>query len=116
MTNIEKAHAARKDKELNKPILYFNKEMSRKEFVETLIQLQHGKPYIYKEPKIKPMSRTAFFCATQQEQDRHERRMREAGDKTCYAIMMPEGGFHTVPKIVYDYACQLYCDELAKEE
>lgn len=116
MSNIEKAQAARQVSALNTLTRYHNRAMTRKESIETIVQLEHGKPYTYEDHKIQPMSRKAFFKATQREQDNHAQRMRDAGKKICYAVKMPEGSFFTVPKIAYDYACELYRNESAKEE
>lgn len=51
------------------------------------------------EPKIKPLSRTRFNRASLREQIAHERRMKEAGERTVYLVNGSELG-----KTAYDYA------------
>ena len=85
-------------KALNKNVTLDGALTTRKKFIEDLVDT--GKTTSTREEnKVKEMSRGASFRANQQEQDEHEKRMREAGKKTVYAL----GGFD-VTKIEYDYA------------
>ena len=85
-------------KALNKNVTLDGVLTTRKKFIEGLVGA--GKTTSTREEnKVKEMSRRASFRANQQEQDEHERRMREAGKKIVYAL----GGFD-VTKTEYDYA------------
>lgn len=53
----------------------------------------------FEEDKIKPMSRMAFFRATNKEQAEHERRVKAAGKVTVFLVNGSNLG-----KIAYDYA------------
>ena len=59
------------------------------------------------EPKIQPMSRMRYHRANQQEQDAHEKKMREAGNKTVYLVNGSELG-----KTAYDYAQHLQSESI----
>jgi len=56
--------------------------------------------------KIKPMSRRAFNRATGREQQAHERKVEQGGEKTEYYISNPDvqGALNQITKIEYDYA------------
>ena len=104
MTNIEKAQDARKEKILQTRIRFAddlqNRTLTWKEFISEALRLK-WQATTKEVNKIKDMSRTAFNRATGPEQERHERRQREAGTKTEYRIGH-NGIFYEVPKIVYD--------------
>lgn len=73
--------------------------MSIRERVESLAKSGSLELSTFTESKIKPLSRAQFNRATQREQDAHERKMREAGDKTVYLVNDSDLG-----KTGYDYA------------
>lgn len=56
----------------------------------------------FEEPRIKPMSRTQFNRADNREQAAHEKKMRDAGNKTVYLV-----GESDLGKTAYDYAKHL---------
>ena len=111
--NIEKAQAKRKEDHLAKRIRLHEKDGSEttltvKEFLERKIQKEGFIPYTWEEPRIKDMSRMAFFRATNEEQRAHEKRQQEAGLKTCYGIRQPEQSLsYVVSKTEHDYAVAL---------
>lgn len=86
---------------LHKEIRLDGKVMTLREAVEMLVA-RGEELSTEEEPKIKPMSRRAFNRANNQEQAAHERRMKEAGNKTVYYI-----GGYDLGKTAYDYALTL---------
>jgi len=54
------------------------------------------------EPAVKPMTRTQYNRASNEQQEAHERRMREGGEKTVYLV-----GDYDIGKHAYDYALHL---------
>lgn len=94
---------ARKEKHLLSEVRFQGEIMTRREMV---IRLQEAGS-IFREvevPKIKPLSRMAFFRADMKTQRDHEARMKAAGNKTVYEAETPEGILYDISKIQYDYA------------
>lgn len=92
--------AARIKRVLSRKFRFSNGQvLSRRQRVEALHREGTLVVDTYEEPRIKPMSRLAFFRAEAHEQDAHERRMKEAGNKTVYIVNHSDLG-----KIAYDYA------------
>lgn len=99
-TKFTPMQAGKAREALLKEFLYceFNQSLSRSEFIEKRIFLG-DKPETREENKIKEMSRMAYFRASGQEQDDHEKKIREAGTKTVYSI-----GNYDVTKAEFDFA------------
>ena len=76
--------------------------MTVQERVESLHKSGNLQVSSFEEPKIKPMSRTQFNRADNREQAAHERKMREAGNKTVYLV-----GESDIGKTAHDYAKHL---------
>ncbi len=83
--------------------------MSKKQRVESLYDAGALSVRTIEEPKIKPMSRRQFNNATQQEQDAHARRMKEAGTETTYLVNDSDLG-----KTAYEYAQHLLAQKETK--
>lgn len=94
-TSMQKANLL---KALNKNVQLDGKLVTRKEFIEDLVDAGNTIS-TREENKVKPMSKRADFRANQQEQDEHERKIREAGKKTVYSL-----GSYDITKTEYDYA------------
>ena len=75
--------------------------LSRKELVRKLVE-RGDKPNTREEPKIKPLSRTAFNRADNREQRAHEEKMKAAGNKTVYSV-----GDYDLGRTAHDYAVHL---------
>jgi hypothetical protein len=91
----------RADATLDKAVTENGKTTTRREWVEAKVQ-EGLEPRVTQEDKIKPMSRTAFNRATNEEQRAHERRVKAAGKKDVHWI-----GDYTVTKAEHDYAVSL---------
>lgn len=86
------------DSRLDKMVSDNGEQMTRRQWVER--KLADGlKPNTTQEDKIKPMSRSQFNRASNEEQRAHERRVKEAGKKDVYWI-----GDYEVTKVEHDYA------------
>lgn len=88
-------------KTLNGKRNFDGKIMTIKEKIKELVD-NNAEIFTREEDVIQPMSRRQYNNATQQEQDAHERRMKEAGKKTVYYV----GGYN-LGKTAYDYANHL---------
>ena len=86
---------------LNKDVRIDGKVMTLREAVEMLVA-RGEELTTEEEPKIKPMSRREFNRADNRQQESHEKRMKEAGNKTVYYI-----GGYDLGKTAYDYALTL---------
>ena len=100
MTNLQEKRIAA---HLSSLIRFQGLEQTRAEMVQRLIA-QGGKFEAREEPKVKPLSRMAFFRADNHQQRAHEKRMKEGGMKTVHICILPDGVFYDVTKIQYDYA------------
>lgn len=76
--------------------------MTRREYIDALHEAGDLSVSHHREPRVKPMSRSQFNRATQAQQDAHERKMREGGEKTVYFVNNSE-----MPKVAHDYAQHL---------
>lgn len=83
---------------LAKDVKINGQQMSLRQAVEMLVK-RGDKLTTEEEPKIKPMSRSEFNRADARQQQAHETRMKEAGNKTVYYI-----GGYDLGKTAYDYA------------
>jgi hypothetical protein len=83
---------------LSKMIRHNGVSKTKRQFIEDLVA-DGANTGTYEEDKIKPMSRMAFFKATDQQQREHEKKVKEAGKVTRYML-----GDHEVSKTEYDYA------------
>lgn len=102
MANLQEKRIAA---HLSSRIRFQGVEQSRAEMVQNLIA-QGGKFEAREEPKIKPLSRMAFFRADNRQQRAHEQRMKEGGMKTVHVCILPDGVYYDVTKIQYDYALE----------
>ncbi len=93
---------ARMKEALGKQLRFDGVVMTVRERVESLHAAGKLTVETFEEPRVKPMSRLAFFRATQAEQSAHERRMREAGTRTEYLV-----NDSVLGKTAYDYAQHL---------
>jgi len=84
--------------ELSKMIGHNGVVKNKRQFVEDLVSGGENTS-TYEEDKIKPMSGSAFFRATDQQQREHEKKVKEAGKVTRYML-----GVYEVSKSEYDYA------------
>ena len=84
--------------ELSKMIRHNGVVKNKRQFVEDLVSGGENTS-TYEEDKIKPMSGSAFFRATDQQQREHEKKVKEAGKVTRYML-----GVYEVSKSEYDYA------------
>jgi hypothetical protein len=94
--------AARMKEALGKQLRFDGVVMTVRERVESLHAAGKLTVETFEEPRVKPMSRLAFFRATQAEQSAHEKRMREAGTRTEYLV-----NGSVLGKTAYDYAQHL---------
>ena len=62
--------------------------------------------------KIKEMSRMRDFRANNAEQEWHRKKVLEGGTKIEYLIVTPDGYYHELGKIAYDYAAERIMDGL----
>lgn len=99
--------AALAAKALDKLVRWRDKVASVREHIEAWHKAGELKVSTTQEPRIKPMSRTTFNRASQRQQDAHEKRMKEAGNKTVYWVNNIDLG-----KTAFDYASHL----LGKDE
>ena len=83
---------------LDKQVRDNGEYMTRRQWVERKVS-EGMKTRVTQEDRIKPMSRMAYFRATNEEQRAHERRIKDAGKKDVYWI-----GDYEVTKIEHDYA------------
>ena len=88
-------------KTLNMVKRFDGKEMTVKDKVRELVK-DKAELREQQENKIKPMSRRAYNRADNAEQEAHEKRIKEGGTKTVYAI----GGYE-LGRTAYDYAKHL---------
>ena len=91
--------AALAAKALDKLVRWRDKVASVREHIEAWHKAGELEVSTTQEPRIKPMSRTTFNRASQREQDAHEKRMKEAGNKTVYWVNNIDLG-----KTAFDYA------------
>ncbi len=98
--------AALAAKSLDKLVRFRDKVASVREHIEAWHKDGALEVSTTQEPRIKPMSRTAFNRASQREQDAHEKRMKEAGNKTVYWVNDIDLG-----KTAHDYAAHLLAME-----
>ncbi len=70
---------------LLKLVRYKGSVLTASEFVEALLA-EGFQISISLEDKLKPMSRLAYFRATNEQQRAHERKVKEAGQKTVYNL------------------------------
>jgi len=96
MTPLKKGRIRRALEKLHR---FDGKVMSVRDRVEQLNTDGDLEASTTEENKIKPMSRTQYNRATNEEQAAHEKKMREAGMKTVYLVNDTDMG-----KIGYDYA------------
>ena len=89
-------------KTLNAQIRKDGKVKTIKEHVRDMVAAGDVKLSTFEESVIKPMSRTAFNRATNQEQAAHEKKMKAGGTKTVYLI-----NDSVLGKTAYDYAKHL---------
>lgn len=93
---------------LDRPVREGEEQMTRRQWVERKVA-EGLKARITQEDRIKPMSRMAYFRASNEEQRAHERKVKEAGKKDTYWI-----GDYEVSKIEHDYAQRLIAERGAK--
>ena len=94
--------AALATKALGKLMRFREKVASVREHIEAWHKAGELEVSTTQEPRIKPMSRMAYHRADQQQQDAHEKRMKEAGNKTVYWVNDIDLG-----KTAFDYARHL---------
>ncbi|OQA30319.1 MAG: hypothetical protein BWY57_02915 [Betaproteobacteria bacterium ADurb.Bin341] len=89
-------------KALSKELRFDGVVMSIRDRIEG--EQKNGNLFVstFEEPRIKPMSRTQFNRADNREQAAHEKKMRDAGNKTVYLV-----GESDLGKTAYDYAKHL---------
>ena len=91
--------AALAAKALEKEVRFKGEVASIRSFIDKWHEAGTLEVSTTQEPRIKPMSRTAYNRADNKAQDEHERRMKEAGNKTVYWVNDIDLG-----KIAHDYA------------
>lgn len=90
---------------LDKDVNIEGKLMSLREAVGMIVN-RGGELKTEEVPRIQPMSRKAYFRADNREQEAHEKRMKEAGNKTLYYV-----GGYDLGKTAFDYALSLKNNE-----
>lgn len=98
--------AALAAKALDKLVRWRDKVASVREHIEAWHKAGELEVSISQEPRIKPLSRTAFNRASQREQDAHEKRMKDAGNKKVYWVNDIDLG-----KTAHDYASHLLAQD-----
>lgn len=100
MTELQQA---RINAHLEGRIIFQGKNVSKREMISML--KSQGAEFVAKEvPKIEPLSRMAFHLANNQQQRAHEKRMKEAGNKTVYEAVLPDGIIYDISKIQFTLA------------
>lgn len=93
--------AKRADHHLDSFVRFNGSVMSKREMCDQLAAMG-AKPESHEVPAIKPMSRRAYFRASNRDQRAHDERMQRAGMKTEYRAILADGTFWMITKIQYD--------------
>lgn len=104
--DLSSARSARREQILDKRVMFQGRPTTVRQYLEHLAA-EGGTLVTHEVPRIKDMSRAAFFRATGEQQRAHARRQQEAGMKTEYVVRLPDGAEFSLNRTEADFFAEL---------